>query len=79
MREPKKQFLWEKNDIVLSFASRGTGLATKTWKKVIRFGEKLKHPSAHKENGKDEQNLLYRVIETVARTGAAQVEWTQDD
>ena len=48
VREPKKQFLWEKNDIVLLFASRGTGLATKTWKKVIKFGEKVKHPSAHK-------------------------------
>ena len=30
----KKQFLWEKNDIVLLFTSHGTGLAPKTWKKL---------------------------------------------
>ena len=34
VREPKKQFLWEKNDIVLLFTSHGTGLAPKTWKKL---------------------------------------------
>ena len=32
--EPKKQFLWEKNDIILLFTSRGTGLAPKTWGKI---------------------------------------------
>ena len=33
MRKPKKQFLWEKIDIVLLFTSNGAGLAPKTWKK----------------------------------------------
>ena len=34
LREPKKQILWEKNNIVLLFTSHGTGLAPKTWKKL---------------------------------------------
>ena len=31
VHEQKKQFLCEKNDIVLLFTSHGTGLAPKTW------------------------------------------------
>ena len=38
-REPKKHFLWEKNDIVLLFTSHRTSLAPKTWEKV-EFGKK---------------------------------------
>ena len=34
VREPKMQFLWEKNDIILLFTSHGTGLAPKAWKKL---------------------------------------------
>ena len=34
LREPKKQFLCEKHDIVLLFTAHGTGLAPKTWKKL---------------------------------------------
>ena len=34
VRELKKQFLWEKNDIVLLFTTHGTALAPKTWKKL---------------------------------------------
>ena len=46
MREPKTQFLWEKNDIVLLSPSRGTWLVPKTWKSWVRW--KMKHPTAHK-------------------------------
>ena len=34
MREPKKQFLSEKNGIFLLITSHGKGLATKTWKNL---------------------------------------------
>ena len=46
VREPKKQFLWDKNGNVLFFTSHGTGFTPKTWKKLSSV--KIERPIGHR-------------------------------